>query len=201
VSLDEIEYADLVGARDKNDSCIPIFHTESILDIEASEDSGAKIYKSVPFVEIIVPGNDKERVDRPVEEKDKHRWPMEWRRFIDAGSNATQVEIDGTPLEEWAQITKAQAMTLKASNITTVEQLASIADINLQSLGMGMVELRNKADVYVKSQKGEISIQKAAAKTRAANKRIKTLEKQLKEMQIRLEEMEKRNDQNAPPNR
>lgn len=185
--MDDFEFQ---GGQQERDGCIPLFRTETVLDEEATAQSGAKIYREIPYVEIVIPGNIHERVIRPVEEKDKKRWPNAWRKFSEGGSGDVQ-EVDGTPLEEWAQITAAQAKTLRSSEIRTVEQLAEVADVNIQNLGMGMMDLRRRAQVYVEHAKGEMSVQKAAANTRKWKKKAEELEKRLQATENRLEELER----------
>jgi hypothetical protein len=174
------------GGKQERDSCIPIFRYEAILDDAASTASGKKVYKDVPYVEIIAPGNNLERVIRPVQDNDKARWPEQWKRF----STGRPAEIDGTPLEEWAQVTLGQVKTLKSSDVYTVEQFAEVPDIYLQGMGMGMTDLRNKARVYVQNQRGEISVQKVSAENRKLKKQVTDLENALGRMQTRLEVLE-----------
>ncbi len=177
------------GGKQERDACIPIFRYEAMLDSEASDASGKKVYKDVPFVEIIAPGNNLERVIRPVQDNDKARWPDQWKRFSEGGKGGIE-DIDGTPIAEWAQATAAQVKTLKSSDIHTVEQFAELPDIYLQGMGMGMTDLRNKARVYVQNQRGEISVQKVSAENRKLKSQIKDLESTLEKLHNRLEVLE-----------
>ena len=176
------------GRKDK-DACIPIFRYEAMLDEAASAASGKKVYKDVPYIEIIAPGNNLERVIRPVQDNDKMRWPEQWKKFSSGGKGGVE-DIDGTPLDDWAQITLGQVKTLKSSDIYTVEQFAEVPDIYLQGMGMGMTDLRNKARVYVQNQRGEISVQKVSAENRKLKKQVSDLENALGRMQNRLEALE-----------
>lgn len=177
------------GGRNDRDTCIPIFRYEAVLDDAASAASGKKIYKDIPYVEIIAPGNNLERVIRPVQDNDKARWPAQWAKFSNGGKGGVS-EIEGTPLEDWAQITLGQVKTLKSSDVYTVEQFADVPDIYLQGMGIGMTDLRNKARVYVQNQRGEISVQKVSAENRKLKKQVTDLENALDRMQHRLEVLE-----------
>lgn len=177
------------GGRNDRDTCIPIFRYEAVLDDAASAASGKKIYKDIPYVEIIAPGNNLERVIRPVQDNDKARWPAQWAKFSNGGKGGVS-EIEGTPLEDWAQITLGQVKTLKSSDVYTVEQFADVPDIYLQGMGIGMTDLRNKARVYVQNQRGEISVQKVSAENRKLKKQVTDLENALTRMQTRLEVLE-----------
>jgi len=185
---DDLDISSLISKRQPPDACIPVFKHMPMLDHEASETAGKNVYKDMAFVEIIIPGNAKERVIRPVEDKDKTRWPEQWRKFEQFGEAGQ--EIDGTPIEEWPQATPGQVKTLRAADVMTVEQLATVSDLDLQSLGMGMVALRAKAQTYVAFKNDEIKIQKVSAENRKLKKSVTDLEKRLAEMQSRLEEIE-----------
>lgn len=185
---DDLDISSLISRRQQADSCIPVFHFRPMLDDDASAAAGKNVYKDMAFVEIIIPGNAKERVIRPVEDKDKTRWPDQWRKFEQFGEAGQ--EIDGTPIQEWPQATPGQVKTLRAADVMTVEQLATVSDLDLQSLGMGMVALRAKAQTYVAFKNDEIKVQKVAAENRKLKKSVTDLEKRLAEMQSRLEELE-----------
>lgn len=135
-----------------SDGVFPIFHHEIRRDHAASENAGKAIYEAVPYVEIVCPGNDKEQINRRVKETDKERWPDQWRAF-EEGRKAP--EFDGMPITEWPQADRHLARTLKESNVFTVEQLANVADIDIQMLGPGMMNLKNLAIKWVKNKSGE----------------------------------------------
>lgn len=198
--MDGLDFSEFQSGRQRNDdNCIPIFRYEPVLDQDASDVAGSNVYRDVPFVEIIIPGNSKERVIRPVAERDKIRWPEKWDRFTKSAGDGGVMEIDGTPIEAWSQITPAQAKTLRSMDIQTVEQLSTVSDLDLQSLGMGMVDLRKKAIVYVELKNDEIKVQKVASENRKLKKQVTDLEKLLGEMQSRVEELER--GKHTAPNR
>ena len=169
------EAVSLAREKDKDDNCIAIFHMESMRDQEASEEAGKPIYANVPFVKIIAPGNDKEIVDRFVLQRDKERFPKEWFKFT---HNETP-EVDGTPIEFWPQLDKAQADTLKANHILSVESLAKVSDQDIGGLGMGMLDLKNKAEIWVEMQDGSTNINKLAEKNRKLEEQVAALMKKV----------------------
>lgn len=130
----------------------PLFHHETRKDEEASLEAGAAVYKRVPYVEIISPGNDKEKMNRAVKEEDKQRWPEQWKNFVEGRE---EPDFDGMPISEWTMSDVHLERTLRESNIFTVEQLAEVADVNIQMLGMGMMALKNKAREWVKNKSGQ----------------------------------------------
>ena len=169
------EAVNMASVKGQEDNCIAIFHMESRRDDEASEKEGKVIFANIPYVKIISPGNNKEILDRAVLQKDKERFPKEWYKF----THHEEPEVEGMPVESWAQIDKAQSDTLKANNIFSVEQLAKVSDQDIGGLGMGMLDLKKKAITWVDSQDGNVSVQKLAAKNRRQAQKIGNLEKKV----------------------
>jgi len=169
------EAVNMAKMKDKDDNCIAIFHTESRKDEAASEEAGKPIYANVPYVKILAPGNDKEIIDRAVLARDKERFPKEWFKFT---HNETP-KVDGTPIEFWPQLNKAQADTLKANNIFSVESLAVVSDQDVSGLGMGILELKNKAKTWIEMQDGSADINKLAEKNRKLEEQVAALMKKV----------------------
>jgi len=163
----EQEYDVMKLAKSKEgsaDGIFPIFHHETRRDNAASDEAGKAVYKAVPYVEIIAPGNDRERINRAVKEEDKERWPEQWRRFIEGKEEPV---FDGMPISEWPQADVHLERTLRESNIFTVEQLANVADVDVQMLGPGMMTLKGKAQKWVKNKSSQ-NEELEAAKERIA---------------------------------
>jgi hypothetical protein len=179
-------FFDLDMGKHKGDS-IAIFGLHAVQDTTASEEAGHPVYKEKDYVRIISPGNDKEIVHRAVKEEDKERWPREWAAY----QNREEVPIEGMILSEWAQITKAQALTLEGMHIRTVEQLAEVNDQSISNMGMGFRELKNKAQEFVKYRSGEAKLQSYAQQLRRAKEREDQLEKSLDDLQKQVAGLEK----------
>lgn len=148
------------------------FYMEAIHDEEESVKQGRPIYHDKEFIKIIPVGDKNTVVCRPVKNTydggmppDSERWPRQYQAFKNQ-----QVQVnDGTPLEQWAPLTKSQVLLLKAVNVHTVEQLSSVSDTNLHNLGMGARDLRDKAKAYLDSAAsgaGAIAMQKENADLR-----------------------------------
>lgn len=152
---------------DKN--CFVEFHIEAVKHEFESEKSGHPVFKNIPYITITFPGDNTKRVVRPVKMEsdvrgasDPERWPRQWDRFQ---RQAEQVQ-DGTPLEQWPPVTKADVLMFKAQGIHTVEALAAVSDANLERLGPGVRGFRTKAQDYLEAAKGG----EAMAALRAENK-------------------------------
>lgn len=129
-------------------------HVEFRLEAEPqpaeSEKQGRPIFKDVPYITIMFPGDRTKKVDRPVTDEDKFRFARQWDVFERTGEHGHI----GTPIVEWAMITKGQALEFKGMNIHTVEALSAIPDTALTWLGAR--EDRNRAKVWLENaSKGE----------------------------------------------
>ena len=129
------------------DGVTPLFHLQPVRDNRASQAAGTNIFKDVPFVTILLPGDKNSIIDRKVSDEDKARWPEAWARFQETHKPTT----GGTPLEIWPLMTRAQVETLKGHKITTVQALAACADpgILVQLLGNGGQLWPAKAKAYL----------------------------------------------------
>lgn len=131
------------------DRCIPVFYTRAVEDKEATLKQGRPMFRDVAYVQILVPGNNKDIMDRAVKEEDKQRWPRQWAAY----QNGQEQVLEGTPLGEWPLMRPAQIAQLNAVNIRTVEQIADASDAAMQGIGMGARELQAKAKAYLASAK------------------------------------------------
>lgn len=122
------------------------FYSDAILNQQKSDIEGRPIYDQVEMCEILFAGdNTKTKVGRATDGN-----PAYYLRFAPqyaAFKKQEEVVQDGTPIEHWPPITKAQAMELKAMNIHTVEMLANVPDVNLK--WMGARQLRENAKVWL----------------------------------------------------
>lgn len=114
------------------------FTMEAVQNEEKSLEAGRPIFEEKEYITIRIVGDTKTVRKRPVKidwsantPPDAERWPRQYQAF----KNQQTQTVEGTPVTEWPQITRADAMSLKAMNIHTLEQLASLGDNNLQWLG------------------------------------------------------------------
>lgn len=153
---------DFDAAADKGDNARPRFYSKPVKNNFRSESEGRPVFEDKEFVEILVPGDRKTVVDTLVKDEHKRRWPREYAAFK-AGQ---EVPVEGTPLEEWPQITRSQVEELKFAHIRTVEQLASLPDDPLnRSVSMGGFALREKAQRYLEALNGNAQTEALAAES------------------------------------
>src|SRR4249920_2046793 len=96
-----------------------VFTMQAVKNGFRSEQEGRPIFDDVPHIRIHVPGDKTSVVERPVTDEDKQRFAAQWEKFQ---KNMEQAP-EGTPLEQWPQLTISQVHEFKALNVLTVEQL------------------------------------------------------------------------------
>lgn len=113
-----------------------------------SQIDGRPRFDLIPYIEIFAPGQIRNtRIERKVTEEDKVKYAAQWAKF-EANSEAT----DGTPIEEWPYLNRAQVSELKAIGFLTVESLAETGDTGISKLGPGGRDLVNRAKQFLKPQ-------------------------------------------------
>ena len=159
------------------------FYTESIEAPYESEQAGHPVFKDVPYVHILFPGDRTKEVKRPVKMKgdesspsDMERWPRQWQAF----QAQAQEVANGLPITEWAPISKSQALALKAMHIHTVEQLAEVPDHALTWLGAR--EMQEKARTWLSQAKDGAEALRLKAENDALRQDIEQLKKQFAEL-------------------
>ena len=125
------------------------FHMVAIPHKAKSEQEGRPIFVDVPHVTIITPGSRDTFVGEATENYQR-RFPRQWAAFL----ARTSQEVEGTPLSEVTWLSQSQVAEMRASNITTVEQLANLTDVNAQKI-MGNFAIRDKAKRWLDASKGE----------------------------------------------
>lgn len=175
----DLDNTDFVGARNPDDSLWVKFESRKHLNAFKSEQEGHPVYDMVDFVTIQAPGDQLNVVDHIVTDRDKARFPRQWAHFQ---NTKTSGKMEGWAIEEWPLVTAAQAEELKYRKFATVEQLAEAPFNIVQSMGMGYIELQEKAKIALKNAKdGSFALQQAAE--------LKKRDDQIAAMQAQLEQL------------
>lgn len=160
-----------------DDNTIPRFYMRAVQDHLQTEQQGRPIFAETPYVEIIVPGDKNNRPDVKVTDEHRKRWPSQWAKF-----QATKQEsIEGTPIENFNILNRAQVAEFKALGILTVEALAGLSDGYLEKLGLYGRQMRERAKQYLQPPSATES------ELRADKHR---LEQELASMKARLDSLE-----------
>jgi len=101
------------------------------------------IFKDVPFVEIMIPGDKNNIVTAEVWQQHITRFPQHWDQF-QAG---IKDQVVGTPLKLAPFLTESHVEELAYFKIRTIEQLADLSDTNMTF--MGAREMQQAAKKYL----------------------------------------------------
>lgn len=157
------------------DSAIPRFHKQAVKNNWRSDQEGKPVYDSKDYVMILVPGDRLTVVDRQVTDADKARWPRYWAAY----EKGQEFTVEGTPLEQWTLIDIGMVETLKYFNVRSVEQIAKMTDAQVQRVGMGMSELRQKAKVWCAQADENKGVSQVVAENVRLGKELEQLKEQM----------------------
>lgn len=118
------------------------------------------------------------------------RLPLKWYETYEETykrwKRGEEMPLEGTPIKGWPVITPAQQSLLIGLNIQTVEVLAAVNDEGLRRIGMGAMELKNKARAWLSQaqDKGPLTMENAKLKAdvEALQARNEQLEDRVREL-------------------
>lgn len=168
---------DTDGRYDADNRLYVEFYVDAVRNAVKSAEAGRPIFDEVAFVKIQAPGDRLSSVVQKVNDLHKQRFPKQWAQFQNGQTQA----VSGTPLEMWPQMTVGMVASLKAMNISTVEQLAELSDSNAAQI-MGNHELRRKAKNFLDAAAGEAVNTKLEALLEKRDNEIELLKAQMAEL-------------------
>ena len=165
------------------------FYMHPVEDVEKSKENNRPMFKEVPYIMIMTPGDKTSVIRRPVqtgqyERADNNRFHNEYVAF----RQGLMTPVEGTPLEQWAGITRSQVLELEHLGIKTVEHLANLNDSHASKF-MGMQDLKAKANRYLEAAAGDIPLAKLDAALKERDNEIETLKNVVEEMRGELAEL------------
>lgn len=175
IKMDEVRGFGVVQYGDDSKNVVN-FYMKAILDNEASLEANTPIYKNVVYVTIHPPGERLNIVDRPAQDIDKRRWPMQWQQYT---LNKTQMP-EGTPVDILFPNHPAIAATLKSLGVYTVQQLANLSGNAIDTLGMGGQDYVTKAQNFLKEAGNTKEYARLKREIEARDDKIDDLSKQMK---------------------
>jgi hypothetical protein len=141
-----------------NKGVTPIFFVESVIDHAASERAGRAIYIDMERVRINVAGDQFSSAVHPVDEAIIDRFEEAYAKWKRKG----QMHVSGTPLAKWPLATPRFIKEMEYLNIFSVDDLAAVADVNLDRFENGR-QWRDQATAWLRSAKdGALAAQMAA---------------------------------------
>lgn len=169
------------------DSALPRFYVKPVQNNFKTEQEGRPIFDDVEMVEILIPGDRRATFDGRVTQSHKERWPRQYAAF----KQAQETPQEGTPLSEWAAITRSQAEELAYMNVRTVEALAGLSDQQLQNtIPMSGFALREKAQRFLEQARGAAPASKLAAENEALKAKNVELEGKVEALMSRVAALE-----------
>lgn len=173
-----------IAVHGGDESVFAEFFYEPMLDETQSTAQGRPVYRDVPHIRICIPGDNTRETIRPVNKEstrytpsDMERFPRQWEAFM----RQEHQHGDGTPLEHWPMVTKAQVKELKALDIHTVEMLAAVSDVNLK--WMGARQLRDNAKIWLEEANNGAGVAQVRKENEDLKARIASLEAMFHDMQ------------------
>lgn len=159
------------------------FQRRSMQDHAASLAAGKYVAKDVDYA-LITPPYSKDVVELKVDrwmttmadDVRNERLPTAWReQYVDAyerWKKGEELPLNGTPIKGWGVLSPAQQENLIRVGVLTVEDLAGINDEGMRRVGMGSVDLKNKATAWLSqlADKGPLTMEIAALKRANAEK-------------------------------
>lgn len=177
------------------------FERRAIEDKAASIRDGVYRAKDVDFA-LVTPPYSKDCVEQKVDQwlanmernlrdgRVPESWVIQWKDAFKRWKEGQEIPINGTPIKGWGLISPAQQSTILGINCRTVEDLATINDEGIRRLGMGAIELRDKARNWLASMKdhGAMSMKMTAIEqeNRVLKSSLETMAKQIEAMKSML---------------
>jgi len=100
-------------------------------------------------------------------------WVNDYKKAYEAFKNGQELPLNGFPIKGWGIISPAQQETLIRMHVLTVEQLAEINDEGIRRVGMGAIDLKNKAQSWLKTLKKSGGAALELAELRRENEDLK----------------------------
>jgi hypothetical protein len=154
------------------------FYQDKFLMGFASEQAGHPVFEDRDFIEINIPGDMNNVIQRPVTDNDKKQWAAMYARY----KEGLEPSVDGVPLEAWARLTPASVANYKAAGVKTVEHIAGMSDQVCNKVSMGAMADRTAAKAYLAGAKDSALAQKQALVIERQDQQIADLQRQINEL-------------------
>lgn len=164
---------------------IVVFYDKEVQDMQRTAEEGRACFKLKPYIRKEVPGDNLVAIDRPARDQDKYEFAKEWERYESKQTTVT----DGTPVEQWPVLNRAQVAEFKALHIYTVEQFVEMP-MGHGSKIMGFNNLREQAQKFLGWQKESAQVAEIKAKDAEKDAKLAEQAEMLEQLQARLSALE-----------
>lgn len=154
------------------------FYQDKFLLGYASEQAGHPVYEDRDFIEINVPGDMNNVLNRVVTDNDKKDFAASFARY----KSGLEPSVEGTPVESWPRLTSASAANYKAMGVKTVENVSEMSDQVCNKVSMGAMADRTAAKAFLALAKDSALAQKQALEIERQNNTIADLQRQINEL-------------------
>jgi hypothetical protein len=138
--------------------------------------AGYPVFREQEYVKYIVPGDKNSEYFQPSKDKDRKTFPNAYQAFKNRESKPV---VEGMPIEQWPQVTRALAMTLRAAGVHTVEALAAVHDGNISKIASNGQELRAKAQAFLATAKDAAQATAIAAENQKLKDQLAAMQEQI----------------------
>lgn len=160
------------------------FFIRPVQNPERSKAAGHPVFEDREWVKIVTPGDKNSWVERKATDIEKRRFPKTYAAFK---TMEHQQAVNGFRIEEWPQVTRAMAMTLKAAHIDTVEALAQVSDGHIDKIGHSGRDLRAKAQAFLVVSKDTAAAQNFKAESDKKDATLLDMQRQINELAAQLQ--------------
>lgn len=172
---------------------IAVFYKKAVANPHRSKAEGRPAFDALDYVQIFEPGDKYTKVDRPVKESDKMRFPNKWALYQ---QNKDQT-ASGTPLEFLYPDQPDLVAELKAMKIHNVEQLRDLSDTNATKLQFGG-SLREAARKYLEAADKGKTYHALDAKLKDQDSTIKEQNEVIQALKARLDALDEQTERRGP---
>lgn len=153
------------------------FFQKAVRDEKASKENGRACFTEREYIDIRVPGTRGTGASRPATFQDKQRFPKHYAAF----KQRVELPTEGTPLSEWAVISRTFAAELAYHEIKTVEQLAELND-NAASQLMGGYGYKAKAKEWLERAAADVTADRLQDELNKRDAKIQELSDKLEQL-------------------
>lgn len=153
-----------VMERDAERPAYVRFETRAVDDKAATLEAGHYVSRDEDWA-LITPPYSKDCVEKKVDKwlsqvrvnVKKGRVPQNhldiWTQAYDSWKKGQEIPVNGTSIKDWNILSPSQCKNLISAGCLTIEDLAQCNDEGLRRIGMGAVDLKNKAKAWLQAAK------------------------------------------------
>jgi hypothetical protein len=146
------------------------FYTKQKKNNFRSNEEKRDVFDSVDYIKIGVPGDILNAPDRPMNNDDKKRFPVQWAAFK-SRAGVREDDIKVTPLAKWGKLDEDQVRQLEAMKFMNVESIAQASDAHVMGIGMiagqSAFSFRDDARAFLAHQEAQSKLSEADLKVQA----------------------------------